>query len=248
MKGLVFTVVSVTLPPCMAFAQEAPGIDPLAVEIAMASSSYLAQQPRLSVGWLVTYDEIEDGREKRTSVWAGDSLLVRGQGFRSSSTEGTEVRDYIFDGSAFTAVFADEAQFAQVDIPGDFAALVAELESTYDFPLPMAELFDQSGAAAGIAAATDAVYVGEVLFGFEAAHHLAFRGHSGDWEMWISTNQARPVPLMMTGSTPHQHGWPKFQAIFYDWDFEPVTEDGVFAFTSPEGFEEIELEPVEGEE
>lgn len=248
MTNFTLKAACFALIPVPALAQDAPGIDPLALEIATASSEYLANQPRISVGWLVTYDEIEDGREKRTSVWAGDSYLMRGQGYRSSSTEGAEVRDYIFDGSTFTAVFADEEQYTQLDVTGDFGALVSELETTYAFSLPLAELFDQSGAVDGFAAATDAVYVGEVLFGSEPAHHLAFRSYSGDWEMWISADEARPVPLMMTGSTPYEHGWPKFQAIFYDWDFEAEAEKGVFAFVAPEGFEEFTLEPVEEEQ
>ena len=233
--------VAMTLP---VFAQEGPGIDPKAIEIAKASSDFLAGQAEIGVGWFVTYDELEDGREKRTTIWTGNSTIVRGEGYRASGVRGNEARDYLFDGETFTAVFAGEGQYGQIAAPSSFEGLNAELLDSYAIELPMAEIFDQSGSAEGFASTTDAVYVGEVFFGEDTAHHLAFRRYEGDWEMWISTDPDNPVPLMITGSDPYQHGWPKFQAVFFDWSFAPEISDGMFSFEAPDGFEEIELTPV----
>lgn len=225
-------------------AQDGPGIDPKAIEIAKASSDYLAGQSQISFGWFVTYDTIEDGREKRTSVWTGESAIVRGEGYRSSSIQGRDARDYVFDGTTFTAVFAGEGQFAQIEAPGSFEQLNATLLQDYALELPMADIIDQSGSAAGFVDLTDAVYVGEVFFGDQTAHHLAFRRYEGDWEMWISTDPANPVPLMISGADPYAHGWPKFNAVLFDWDFAAELGDAPFQFAAPESFEQITLTPV----
>lgn len=234
-------MLAIALP---ASSQEGPGIDPKAIEIATGSSDYLASQPEISVGWFITYDALEDGREKRTIVWAGDSVIIREKGYRSSSVQGNEARDYLFDGTTFTAVFAGEAQYGSISVPGNFANLNTILLDRYGMELPLAEMFDQSGSGEGLAAASEAVYVGEVFFGDTTAHHLAFRRYEGDWEMWISTDPENPVPLMIAGSNPYQHGWPKFQAVFYDWNFTPDVPEGVFDFDPPEGFDEIELPAI----
>ena len=235
------TLTTLVVFPAIAFAQDGPGIDPLAIEIATGSSEYLADQPSMSVGWFVTYDDVLDGREKRTSVWTGESLLVRGEGYRASSFEGSEIRDYIYDGATFTVVFADQAEFTQLEMSGAFAELVEALDTTYGFTLPLSDVFDQSGAAAGLAGASEAVYLGEVLFGGEPAHHLAFRRYESDWELFISADAAKPVPLMMTGTNPYLQGWPKFQAVFYDWNFSPEVSKDSFSFTEPDGYARIEL-------
>lgn len=248
MPKTILAVGILVAAPIALLAQEGPGIDPVAIEIATTSSEYLADQGSMSMGWFVTYDEILDGREKRTNVWSGESLLVRGEGYRASSTEGTEIREYYYDGAVFTALFGDQGQFAQIETSGDFGSLVETLIDSYDFTLPLSDVFDQSGAAEGLAQASDAVYVGEVLFGGVAAHHLAFRRYEADWELFISADPAQPVPLMMTGSNPYVQGWPKFQAIFYDWNFSPDITSDSFSFAEPEGFERIELPSVEGAE
>ena len=245
MLKTLLTVGGLVATPIAVLAQDGPGIDQLAIEIATTSSSYLASQGSMSVGWFVTYDDVVDGREKRTAVWSGESLLVRGEGYRASSTEGTDIREYYYDGEVFTALFGDQAQFAQVETTGSFADLVQTLATSNDFTLPLSDVFDQSGAAEGLSAASEAVYLGEVLFGGVPAHHLAFRRYEADWELFISADDAQPVPLMMTGSNPYVQGWPKFQAVFYDWNFAPeVTEDS-FRFSQPDGFEQIELPKVE---
>lgn len=240
LSALILAVI-----PADAFAHDSLGIDPLAIEIATTSSEYLAVQPSMSVGWLVTYDDVLDGREKRTSVWTGESLLVRGEGYRASSFEGSEIRDYIYDGATFTVVFADQAEFTQLEMSGGFAELVEALDTTYGFTLPLSDVFDQSGAAEGLAGASEAVYLGEVLFGGEPAHHLAFRRYEGDWELFISTDPAKPVPLMMTGTNPYLQGWPKFQAVFYGWNFSPEVSEESFNFSEPSGYARIDLPKIE---
>ena len=245
MLKTILTIGSLVAMPLCVLAQEGPGIDPLAIEVATTSSEYLADQGSISVGWFVTYDDVHDGREKRTKIWSGESLLVRGEGYRASSTEGTEIREYYYDGAVFTALFGDQGQFAQIETSGDFASLVETLIDSYDFTLPLSDVFDQSGAAEGLAQASEAVYVGEVLVGGVAAHHLAFRRYEADWELFISADPSQPVPLMMTGSNPYLQGWPKFQAVFFDWNFAPEVTNDSFSFAQPEGFERIDLPKVE---
>lgn len=244
MKQIATLLIGLTTIAAPALAQEGPGIDPKALQIALASSDYLAEQPQISFGWFVTYDTLENGREKRTTVWTGESAIVRGEGYRSSSVQGREARDYVFDGTTFTAVFAGEGQYGQIDAGGSFEQLNATLSQDYGLELPLAEVFDMSGSAEGFAEVTDAAYLGEVFFGDQTAHHLAFRRYEGDWEMWISTDSANPVPLMISGSNPYEHGWPKFNAVLFDWDFAADLGEDPFAFTPPEDFEEIELTPI----
>lgn len=127
-------------------AQERPGIDPKAIEIATASSEFLASEPQISVGWFITYDVIEDGREKRTTAWTGESALLRGEGYRSTSVQGDVVRDYLFDGTTFTTVFTGEAEYGQIDAAGSFEQLNAMLLQDYDIALPLADVFDHREA------------------------------------------------------------------------------------------------------
>lgn len=244
MKSLS-TALALSLISVPVLAQDNPNIDPLALEIAQASSDFLASQPALAVNWLITYDEVLDGRQKISHAWTGESELVRGVGYRSSSAQGTEIREYYYDGASFSAVFADAAEYATVPVTGDFSKMVQSLNNDFDFALPLADVFDQSNAAASYEQLTEARYIGEVFFGNQTAHHIAFRRFEGDWQMWISTNEDNPIPLMIVGTDPYSQGWPQFQATLYDWSFEATWEDTSFTFTAPDGFEETSLTPDE---
>ncbi len=227
-----------------ALADDKPGVDPRAVEIASESTEFLSKQTRASLGWLITYDSVVDGRKKVTEVWTGRSTLVRGAGYRSTSTQGTSVQDYLYDGNTFSVNYHDTQEYASVKISGGFRDLVATLQNEYDFNLPMADIFDPSGSEEALEQLTEAEYLGEVLFGDQIVHHVAFRRYDGDWQIWVAADSERPLPVMIVGTDPYSLGWPQFQAMLYDWKLSDQVNGDSFKTSPPDGYSETNLLPL----
>lgn len=223
-----------------------PSIDPRALEIVTESSDFLSAQASASVGWVITYDNIIDGRKKHTKVWTGSSTLVRGVGYKSTSSQGIRSQQNVYNGSTFSVAYADTQEYATVEIEGNFRAMVETLRDEYAFSIPMADVFDPSGSNEALEQISEAKYLGEVLFGDQVVHHVAFRRYEGDWQIWISANSARPVPVMIVGTDPYSLGWPQFQALLYDWSFDKKMVASDFEFPMPQGYSNIQLQIVEG--
>ena len=219
-------------------------VDPKAIQIATESSQFLSTQSSLSVGWLITYDKVLDGRKKLTEIWAGTSELARGIGYRSRSSLGASSQEYLFDGNSFSAIYGDTEEYSVVPVVGDFSDLVSTLIEKYDLSLPMADVFDPAGSQEAMEQLTEAQYLGEVLFGNEVVHHVSFRRFDGDWQIWISANPDRPVPVMIVGTDPYSQGWPQFQAVFYDWTLNTQIDEDAFQFKAPAGYSETTLLPT----
>lgn len=229
-------------------AQEAePPIDPQAVEILTSAADFLAAQPAFSFDWLVSYDDVIDGREKLTFTRSGSNLMSRDDGFYSFSQTGEDTREYFFDGS--TVVIADVEADAYVMAPfdGDFDALVDRIALEYDLHLPIWEIMSVDPGAALLRDASAAAYLGTTSIAGHPAHHLAFASYERDWQIWISTDPELPVLMMIVGTDPYAQGWPQYRAYFMDWDFAPEVEAGSFQYVPGENSDRMVWPKVSNE-
>ncbi|MEL6211525.1 MAG: hypothetical protein AAFR44_15365, partial [Pseudomonadota bacterium] len=84
-------------------AQEAPAAEsdeaaepeePDAEAIVLDSVEFLAGLPAFGFNWFVSYDVVDDGREKLTFLRSGRNVMRRGEGFASYAESGNRRRDY----------------------------------------------------------------------------------------------------------------------------------------------------------
>ena len=175
--------------------QEQSVIDPQAIEIARKSADYLASLPALEAGWFITYDEVRNGRQKLTYSWNGVSALDRDRGYRANSQRGDSTREYVHDGKNFTIASLDQGFYSDITLSGSFDRLVSELQSKHGITLPVWEVFSAEHGADYLEEAVEATYHGIVLIGGTAVHHLSFRSADEDRQIWIDTDDERPVAL-----------------------------------------------------
>jgi hypothetical protein len=228
-------------------AEQQPAIDKQAVDIAKASAHYLAKLPALQTGWFVTYDEVVDGREKITYVWSGTSALERGKGYRATSERGDGFREYVYDGKKFTVASLDAGYYANLDATGSFDALVTELQAEHGITLPVWEVFSADNADAFLNDIVEATYHGVTTVGGTPTHHLSFRSATEDRQMWIATDDKRPVPMMVVGTDPYQQGWPQYHAFFHQWDTAPKFAPNLFTFELTDSLRKVTLPKLRAE-
>lgn len=227
-------------------AAEAPDVvDSQTVELLEATSQYLSAQPALSVGWFISYETQgdRDAPLRLTRTWNGENTLVRGKGYLAVCEHGDNIDEFRYDGETLTAIYPGKNVYAATPITGPLDKMVATLEDKHSLTLPAWELFSANVAETLLSDINRAEYVGMTSILGQPVHHLSFSEPGQDWEIWISTNEANPVPLMMAGHDPDVD-YSGYQAIFHDWETQPSEMETSFTFEPAEGLRKVDFSAI----
>ena len=88
-------------------------------------------------------------------------------------------------------------------------------------------------------------YFGEVTVGGVHAHHLLYRAADIDWQLWVRS-EGNPIPVKYVITSKWVAAAPSFSVQFHDFMPGVETAPGDFAFTPPEGSEELDPMSVQG--
>lgn len=215
-------------------ASENDRIDPQAMELANATAEYLTAQSSMSFDWFMTSDEVIEGREILTYVRSGTNVFVRDAGFKSITERDGKLRDYYYDGKTFTIAAPEEGFYSSVSFGDGFEALLDAVRERTSTQIPLWTLMSETLGQNAVTDIEGAAYMGTTLILGQEAHHLAFSEHDEDWQIWISTDPDRPVPLMIIGTDPYQQGWPQYRIQLSNWAFDVDVSEGLFTYTPDE--------------
>ncbi len=206
-------------------------IDQRAAEMALKSARFLAAQPTMSFSWFISFDDVVEGRQKLTYVRSGTTVIDRKQGFMARTEREGALRDYFYDGAVFTVASPSQKFYASMPFSGGFDALVKELRERTGAILPLWSIMSENLPNGLLDDVLTADYLGVTLIAGREAHHLAFTEKDEDWQVWVSTDENAPLPLMLVGTEKTKFGWPQYRAYLSDWDLAPVIEAGQFKFS-----------------
>jgi len=207
------------MPPAQA--QDSLAIETQAVQIAMRSAEFLASRDAFSFGWFVSYDEVSDSGAKITYIRSGTTSMVRSKGFVSHTESGDTYRDYYWNGDTFSVVSPNEEFYSSAEFKGDFDSLVEAVENGSGTVLPMWSMMSKNLPEVLMLEVEQATYLGTSLVAGQSAHHLLFSEPEEDWQLWISTNEDEPWPLMLVGTEKTIEGQPQYRVHMDDWDVTP---------------------------
>ncbi len=211
-----------------------------AISTLVSASDFLAEQSIMNVGWFVTYDVVGGDNRIETRGWGGESLIARGIGYYAVSERDDSVKEYFYDGAQFTANDLTENYYASLPMTGSFDEVVAKLQSEHGLTLPVWELLSENITADLTEDVSWSKYLGTTRIMDQWAHHLWFSEAEQDWEIWISANEDRPVPLMMTGRYKDDNAT-RYQAIFHYWNFDQKIDSNTFQFKPKPDAQKIEF-------
>ena len=240
---MFFLLVTMILLPFQAVAQETE-IDLKAAEIVTRAAEYLVIQPRFSFNWFVSLDEVRDDSEKVTYIRSGETLMSRGNGFVSHSERDGTLRDFYYDGAEFTVASPNEGFYTNMPFTGGFDSLVDTVREYTGTILPLWSLMSDTLADGLLDDVEKGSYLGETLIAGSPVHHLAFTGENEDWQIWISTDDTRPLPLMIVGTEKNEVGWPQYRVYMTDWNLDPATDQAMFRFVPGENDTRVSM-PVQ---
>ena len=219
-------------------------IDPFAAKIVRQSAEFLAGRPSISFSWFVTNDEIADTGETITTVESGNTTMDRSAGFVEQTEQESGRRDYYYDGNAFTVVFPDEMIYASQPYSGDYDSLVVSLRERTGAVLPAWIVLSEKLPNKIFEDLNSAAYLGTIMLMGNEVHHIATSGTEADLQLWISTDESAPVPLMLIGTLTSQPGTPRFHVRFSSWSFNHDLDASQFIFSPGPEYERIAMPPL----
>ena len=216
-------------------------VDPVAMELLTQSMTFVAGLENFSFSWFISSDEVVAGREKLTFVNSGTTIMARNRGFTSRTERGLTLRDFYFDGKTFVVSSPDQGFYASAPFEGTFDQLVDKARQNTDLELPLWTMLTDDLPERLTRGVSAAAYLEMTSIAGREVHHIAFVGGYTDWQVWISTDSDRPVPLMMVGTRTDQQGWPQFRVNLMDWETELEIADEDITFTPDEGMMRIAM-------
>jgi hypothetical protein len=243
--GACMTAIAADADPAESAAAEpartSAAIDEKAAEVVLRSAYFVAETPAFSFSWFITSDDVIGGREKITSIESGTTTLNRELGFVSRTERGDTYRDYYYNGKQFTVASPNQAFYATVGFSGTYDELVDRVKQSSGVSLPLWTMLSIDLPAKLVADVDAAAYLGTTMLAGHEVHHVAFSGPEEDWQIWISTDDAAPLPLMLIGTRTDLQGWPQYRVNMMDWDLAPETSAADFSYTPEEGVTRITL-------
>lgn len=214
--------------------------DPAALAELKRATDFLVALPNFRIKASVAYDVIqEDGRRLQFEK-QGDIFLQRpNRLFVEVRLDDGRHRQLWYDGKTLSLAERSKKIHTQVDAPPTIDATLDMLEDLFKDPMPLADIL-YSDLTHLTELAFEADVVGNSLVNDKPCQHLAFRGETIDWQIWVEQG-ATPFIRKLAISYRQAPGTPQYVAALDLWETPGSFSNDLFTFTAPPGSESINI-------
>jgi hypothetical protein len=207
--------------------------------ILLRMANYLAKTPAFAVNLNDSYDTVQASGEKIEFSATRKVVVSRPNSLRveREASDGDK-QMVLYDGKDITIFSPSDNVYAQTAKSGGIDEAVKYFLKDLNMRLPLAVLL-VSQLPAELERRTESLeYVEKTTIHGQAAHHLAARTKSVDYQVWIAEG-LKPLPLRVVLTYKLEEGQPQFRAQFSDWNLAPQIDNTQFVFTPAEGAKKI---------
>jgi hypothetical protein len=206
----------------------APARDPQAMTALQRMGDYLRTLRSFELRTKTTIEEpISNGQKLE---FAGTALyrIRRPDAFFIETTSDRAIRQYFYDGRAFTVYAPRQDFYATIAAPPTIRETVDKIYREAGIALPLADLFYWSEANAPTDRIASATRVGYARVDGVDTDQYAFRGEETDWQIWIERG-ARPLPRRIVIVSKNDPAQPEYAATL-SWNLSPRLAANSFGF------------------
>ena len=215
-----------------------------ALAVLKRASDFLAKQKELSFEAELGFDavqstgqKLEFGGTRKITVRRPDRLHVE------AASRSGDRRTLRFDGEHFSIDLPEEHAYVSLKRPGTLNELIDYLTDDVGVPAPLHDLIYRDFYASIVDRIESGLIVGETTIGATRCQHLALSSNVLDFQIWIASGD-RPLPARIVITHKQEEESPQFWARIHTWNLDPPTPDALFAFTPPEGAEQLSVRPA----
>jgi len=148
-----------------------------------------------------------------------------------------------YDGKNVTFYGKRDNLYATAEAPNNINDMIDFAREQLSLDAPGADLLHTDSYSVLMDDVVSARYLGEESVGNRKCHHLAYRGHETDFQVWIEDGkQALPCRFVITSK--NVKGAPQFTIALSNWKVEDKLEDDTFSFTPPKDAAQINFVSV----
>jgi hypothetical protein len=239
-------VLLIALAPCLAMGASAPSTKPApsgsqaeAAAILKGMAEYLGGLTSFSCTSAGSFEvvqtdgqKIEFGETRRVSLARPDRLRIE-----EVASDGLSDLA-LFDGKQITVLSADDNVYAQAPQPPSLEDALVYYVRDLRMRMPLALFLSTHIRTELPTLAKQIDYVETAQLRGQTAHHLAGRGESVDFQIWIADGKI-PVPLRIVIIYKLEPDKPKFSADISDWNTSPKFTAATFQLKLPTGARNI---------
>ncbi len=216
-----------------------------AKRILKAMSDYMVAQKSISFAFDTTFEVVTTEDQILALASSGTVVLNRPDKIQATRSGGFADIELFFDGKTMTLLGKNVNLYAQVEIPGTIDHLINELQTTYNRPLPAADLLSSNPYDLLMADVVDVKDLGSGVVGGVECDSLAFRTDEVDWQIWIAQGE-RPYPCRYVITSKQVSGGPQYTVQVRDWKTGGEVAGTDYSFKNTTQAEKIELKDLKG--
>jgi hypothetical protein len=144
----------------------------------------------------------------------------------------------LFDGKQITVLSADDNVYAQAPQPPSIEDALVYFVRDLRMRMPLALLLSTHVRTELPTLAKEIDYVESTNIRGQVAHHIAGRGDSVDFQIWVAEG-TKPLPLRIVITYKLAPAQPRFAAEFSDWNIGPTFSSTTFQLSLPKDARKI---------
>jgi hypothetical protein len=210
----------------------APTVSPKANALLKKMSADLAHAKSFQCETRYATEVVTQDGEKIEVLGRSSLAVKRPNKLRSDRTGPNAEVSFFYDGKDVT-VYGDRTNmYATAQAPATLDKTIDFTRDQLDLDAPAADLLYDDPYAVLMEDVVSGKYIGLEPVGDRTCHHLAYRGHETDWQIWIADGpQALPCRFEITSKKVV--GQPEFAIEMTNWRIDPTLPAEMFVFTPP---------------
>jgi hypothetical protein len=218
-------------------------VDPKADALLRAMSKELAGMKTFRCDTHYSTQVVTKEGQKLSVIGESNVAVARPNKMRSDRTGPRADLSMYYDGKTVTVFEKNEKRYASVPAPPTLDKMIDFARDKYDLDAPAADLLYADPYAALMDDVVSGMYVGAEPIGNRTCHHLAYRNHETDWQIWIEDGE-HPLPCRYEITSKQVTGQPAFAVTLSRCKEEPALPPDTFAFSPPNGANKIDITAI----
>jgi hypothetical protein len=217
-------------------------IDPEAMTLLERASATLAQAHTIVVWARLEREEVGSSGQIFNSYTDMEAMIMRPDGlFMATVGDRLSYATWYYSG-VLTVYLPMAKTYGKVELGMSDDALIAALYGQLHFPSTLAEFLESNPYSRFLDEVKTARVIGTVRAGDALCKQLAFTGNETDWQLWVTIDDANPLPARIAVISKKQPGMPRAVIEFMKWDLNGPLSPSVFKFKPPAGARAVSIQ------
>lgn len=222
-----------------ALADTPPNVEPKADELLKRMSTELGSMKSFSVDADQVMEVVTRDGEKLQGIASSTLHVQRPNKLRTERVGPLGGGTLFYDGKTLTVFGKRDKLYATANVPGTLDEAIDFARAKLSIDAPGADLLNSDPYKVLMDDVVSGRYIGIEPIGDRMCHHLAYRGHETDWQIWIEDGP-HALPCRFVIVSKQEAGQPEYQVTTSGWKPETQPPES-FTFTPPEGAMKIDF-------